>query len=316
MVHDGGMDVLQGRSGGLLRARGAIAVIALLVRAGAGAGIGTGCAGPSFTVLGGSDGGADGGGDAASSGDAASGDSRPRDGSRADGGARRGDGGRSDASRSDSHRGDSSNGDSTAPDADDAQTHADARRTDAGRDGGGRDGGGRDGAGNDAGGSDASPGDTGVDSPSTCGGGEQPCQEGACPEAGACAMAMCLDGCCQAVPESAGMACGDAGVCDGHGACVGCNGPADCPSTGASCVEATCEGHVCGQQPAPPGTDCTDHGGTFCNGSGKCVQCTASENPCSSPTPFCSAAGQCVQCTMKSQCSAVDSCKNGVCTFL
>jgi hypothetical protein len=72
-------------------------------------------------------------------------------------------------------------------------------------------------------------------------------------------------------------------VCNGVGACVGCNTISDCP-TPPTCEVATCVANTCGTQQAPTGAACST-GGTVCSALGVCVACNvASDCPTTGAT--------------------------------
>lgn len=88
---------------------------------------------------------------------------------------------------------------------------------------------------------------------------------------------QCTDNVCTAgVPSNpsspTGLVCtmGGGTVCDGSGACVQCNVPANCPGTDTECATRTCMTNTCGVSNASAGTACT-MGGTMCDGAGNCV---------------------------------------------
>jgi hypothetical protein len=61
-------------------------------------------------------------------------------------------------------------------------------------------------------------------------------------------------------------------VCDGNGACIGCLMASDCAPQPTACLINLCgTAHTCGSMPAPPGTPCSDSGGTMCDNNGTCV---------------------------------------------
>jgi hypothetical protein len=106
------------------------------------------------------------------------------------------------------------------------------------------------------------------------------CKNGACTEclsesdcdAGPCTVATCNGGTCGTVPVVKDNACtGEAGYCDGAGACHECNKPEHCLPTSGECYLPTCNQHECGEAPKDAGAPCS--GGKYCNGSGGCVAC-------------------------------------------
>ncbi len=69
-------------------------------------------------------------------------------------------------------------------------------------------------------------------------------------------------------------------VCDGNGGTTVVQDNADAPANAAACSVGVCEEGVPGQLPAPQGTQCSENGGTLCDGVGACVQCvTVSDCP-------------------------------------
>ncbi len=73
-----------------------------------------------------------------------------------------------------------------------------------------------------------------------------------------CTLDQCVGGAVMNPPLSIGSPCSSGGtVCDGMGACVGCNTPADCPDPPAyPCSVAACTMGTCGGADAAPGTVC------------------------------------------------------------
>src|SRR6266542_6116692 len=67
-----------------------------------------------------------------------------------------------------------------------------------------------------------------------------------------CTRDLCSGGSPSHSPVAAGTACteNNGTVCDGNGACVACNAPADCGQD-TECKTFTCNAHVCGVQNAP-----------------------------------------------------------------
>ncbi|MBL9023290.1 MAG: lamin tail domain-containing protein [Myxococcales bacterium] len=86
-----------------------------------------------------------------------------------------------------------------------------------------------------------------------------------------------LEGCDDGTPTSTnaipGATCDDGGtVCNGSGACVACNAPADCGTT-TTCRTFSCNAGTCSSADTGAGTPCTEGGGLKCDGSGACVAC-------------------------------------------
>jgi hypothetical protein len=50
-----------------------------------------------------------------------------------------------------------------------------------------------------------------------------------------------------------------------------CNVPSDCPAQSTTCLLPTCVANRCGTSNAALGTQCSDSGGSICNGGGTCV---------------------------------------------
>jgi hypothetical protein len=136
-----------------------------------------------------------------------------------------------------------------------------------------------------------------------------------------CETLTCQSGCCASMKATAGTSCSEGGgkVCDGSGACVACTVDANCTTTGTTCAVATCNSsHACGVTTAPLDQQCSDHGGSVCNGAGQCVECTSMDKTaCSGTTPYCGTAGTCVQCLTTADCnSGLQSCNGGKCVGL
>ncbi|MEP7119627.1 MAG: lamin tail domain-containing protein [Byssovorax sp.] len=160
-----------------------------------------------------------------------------------------------------------------------------------------------------------------------------------------CTGDVCTAGVPSNPPAAQGTSCGGVLVCDGNGACLGCNQASDCPGMDTECQTRTCAGGACGLAFQPVGTViATQVGGDChmneCNGSGTIVsivdpndpstdgnQCTADTcvngAPVHTPLPagtacaqmggkVCSANGACVQCTTAADCSS-GSCVNNAC---
>lgn len=118
------------------------------------------------------------------------------------------------------------------------------------------------------GGTDANLPDTGMDA-----GCANPATD--CPAPGVCQVAICSGGGCSTTPAATTVHCGTGGsmVCDGAGACVACNVPADC-GTSTECAVRTCTTHVCGvnnlgsTHTLTTGQTAGDCQKLVCNGSG------------------------------------------------
>ena len=117
-----------------------------------------------------------------------------------------------------------------------------------------------------------------------------------------CAKVMCddenectIDGACDAatgacpdkIPESAGTPCGDGCFRNGRGTCGACTDNAQC-SDDNPCTQDICNSNgECTNPAEPKDTECSDNGGTRCDGAGACVACTdnahcSDSNPCTS----------------------------------
>ncbi len=96
-----------------------------------------------------------------------------------------------------------------------------------------------------------------------------------CPDVGDCYDKTCTGNVCGQKAKSSG-ACDENGgfLCNGSGSCVEClsSNLNFCPDVG-DCYNKTCSGNVCGQSPKSSGT-CNENGGTVCDGSGLCVECS------------------------------------------
>ena len=127
---------------------------------------------------------------------------------------------------------------------------------------------------------------------------------------GGCTVNACTSSCCTTASAAAKTPCSLSGgrLCDGKGACVACLATADCTPSTSTCVTVTCENDACVQKSAAAYTQCSDSGGTLCNGTGKCVECTESmTGACTGNTTHCSSSGQCVQCLTSAQCASPGS---------
>lgn len=50
--------------------------------------------------------------------------------------------------------------------------------------------------------------------------------------------------------------------------------PSDCPGTSTDCLEIICNGEMmCDTDEVATGANCTDDGGSYCDGAGNCVEC-------------------------------------------
>jgi alpha-tubulin suppressor-like RCC1 family protein len=124
-----------------------------------------------------------------------------------------------------------------------------------------------------------------VDAPCTPGnggggGGPAPCHVASdCSATGSdCSTPQCDNGTCKPKNLDPGATCASSGgnVCDGAGQCVECLAPKDCGDPGTTCVSVGCSGsHTCTMKNADFGAPCADHGGSFCDGHGKCNGCNA-----------------------------------------
>jgi hypothetical protein len=158
-----------------------------------------------------------------------------------------------------------------------------------------------------------------------------------------CTADSCQNGVEQHEALSVGSACGNDGVCDDDGNCVGCNSPADCPGTDSECSQRICVNQQCdvafeaqGTPLAiqPPGDckleQCDGNGGTESinddsdpfDDSNDCTADTCNAGtPVNTPTPgascgvglVCDANGACAGCTVPSDCGADDFCKTRTC---
>jgi hypothetical protein len=163
-----------------------------------------------------------------------------------------------------------------------------------------------------------------------------------------CTADHCSGGVPSNPPLAVDTACSQSGgqVCDGAGACVGCNAPGQCPGSDTICATRTCVLGLCGHSYATAGTfvsnpvagDCHTN---QCDGGGGVVsgvddndlpvdglQCT--RDLCASGTPsnppvsagtacsqsagtMCNASGSCVQCLTASDCGAGLVCDASAC---
>lgn len=161
----------------------------------------------------------------------------------------------------------------------------------------------------------------------------------------ACTGDVCTAGVASNPPLAQGTSCGGALVCDGNGACLGCNAPSDCPGTDTECQSRTCAGGACGLAFQAVGTlvaqqiggDCQVN---QCDGAGAIVsvidasdpstdgnQCTTDTcvNGAPAHTPValgtacsqnggvvCNAISNCVQCNVAAECSS-GACVGNLC---
>ena len=93
-----------------------------------------------------------------------------------------------------------------------------------------------------------------------------------------CAVRVCASGSCgfsflRAGVPTAGQVPGDCrrNQCDGSGHIVVAPDATDLPFDGNQCTNNVCLGEVPANPPAPPGTPCTQSGGSACNGAGLCL---------------------------------------------
>lgn len=196
-----------------------------------------------------------------------------------------------------------------------------------------------------------------------------PCQTGLECASGYCVDSVCCDNICSGTCEGCTAAlkgtgedgvcgsiaagtdphdeCPGVRMCDGNGACDGCDTPADCPGDSTDCQTITCEDGICGAVAAQSGTPTTqqtagDCQKDVCDGQGGTTtandnldlpddgnQCTA--NICTDGTPsnpplplgtecnqnggvICDGNGACVkQKLLGSACSASVECSSGFC---
>jgi hypothetical protein len=182
------------------------------------------------------------------------------------------------------------------------------------------------------------------------------CSGGQCNAAGACVACLAASDCgtdteCQTFSCSAGVcstsftasgtavasqSSGDCKlhVCDGAGNVTAQNDDSDLPVDGNQCTDDVCTNGVPSHPPLPAGTTCTQNGGTKCDGTGVCVECTVGTDcPSLICTNFvCVAAscedgvqngletdvdcggGLCPACAPTATCSVPADCQSGVCT--
>ncbi|HHH31474.1 MAG TPA: hypothetical protein ENK57_24435, partial [Polyangiaceae bacterium] len=161
-----------------------------------------------------------------------------------------------------------------------------------------------------------------------------------------CTEDLCINGSPVNPPSATGTMCGNGGVCNATGQCVGCNVASDC-GTDSFCLSWTCDGSsVCqanftpNDTPLPPAQqtaqDCIE---LRCDGSGNVKMSAVFDpivdgNPCTddlcvngSPlnppsaldqscmaTMFCDGNGSCVQCNNDGQCTSDDGvCEEDLC---
>jgi hypothetical protein len=164
-----------------------------------------------------------------------------------------------------------------------------------------------------------------------------------------CTGETCVAGSPQHPPTSLGSTCNQTGglFCDGLGACVECNAPADCSNQGTVCQSPTCASNACGLvndpagDPAPAAAQidrdcklivCDGSGGTTTQADGAdlpvdgnactqdvCTGTTPSNPPAAAGTPCsnggtCDGAGNCSQKKPNgSACSTSTECMSGNC---
>jgi hypothetical protein len=110
-----------------------------------------------------------------------------------------------------------------------------------------------------------------------------------------CLQAICTDGVPSNPPQAEGITCGSGSadlVCNGSGACVGCNLPSDCPGSDTDCIVRACTDNVCGSADVAQGTplpaneqpvgNCQE---LVCNGSGSDASVADDSNLPSSSNP-------------------------------
>jgi hypothetical protein len=167
-----------------------------------------------------------------------------------------------------------------------------------------------------------------------------------------CTSDVCTNGTPTNPPLATGTSCGAPLVCDGAGACVGCNVAADCPGTDDFCKKRTCVSKQCGYAytqdgtPLPNGQTAKDCKVLACDGQGnvetnvdpndkpvdglQCTQdvCGPQGTPSNPPEPvntvcnessgqLCNGAGACKKaqaqaCLAGTECLS-QSCVDGVC---
>lgn len=161
-----------------------------------------------------------------------------------------------------------------------------------------------------------------------------------------CTVSTCDNGDPITTHRPAGDSCDQNGgsVCDGHGACVECLAPDDCPGSDTECQRRTCTGNICGVSNLAAGTptsnqttgDCKRQ---VCNSAGEITSenddsdvpddtngCTidACSNgaPTHTPKPqgtecgtngVCNEIGQCVGCLQPSDCPTPGPCEVQTC---
>ncbi len=148
-----------------------------------------------------------------------------------------------------------------------------------------------------------------------------------------CTDDLCDDGVPSNPPSPQGAVCGTANgkplVCDGKGACAGCNAPADCPGDDDVCKSRTCTGGLCGVSftganlPAEQTEgDCLH---AVCDGKGDVTEvgddtdvplddgnpCT--DEACAAGVPTHPARADGASCEDGNACTQGDSCQAGVC---
>jgi hypothetical protein len=161
----------------------------------------------------------------------------------------------------------------------------------------------------------------------------------------ACTGDVCTAGVASNPALALGTSCGAGLVCNGSGACLGCNAPSDCPGMDTECQSRTCTGGACGLAFQPAGTLAMQQSGgdchvNQCDGMGAIVSVIDANDPstdgnqcttdtCVNGAPVhtavalgavcsqnggvvCNAASTCVQCNTAAECSS-GSCVNNGC---
>jgi len=97
-----------------------------------------------------------------------------------------------------------------------------------------------------------------------------------------CIEPKCEDGTCSTKPTAEGtllpeseQKAGDCkkAVCDGEGGTTKKNDDSDPSSDNKECTSDGCKNGSANYEPLPAGTNCSEDGGTYCNGKGSCVDC-------------------------------------------
>ncbi|HEX3854444.1 MAG TPA: hypothetical protein VHW01_25955 [Polyangiaceae bacterium] len=107
---------------------------------------------------------------------------------------------------------------------------------------------------------------------------------------GACGSSFTSNGDTTGGSSTAGLGNSDSGSAGmseaGAGSTACANAATDCPATGTNCLEAICLDGSCATSTAPAETACSDHGGSVCDRTGKCVACLIASD-CPAPTTAC-----------------------------